>query len=165
MRQYSPYDNIKPQGYPAMLVKTSLNDSQVMFWEGAKFAARLRGMKTDDHPVLLKVNFGAGHGGASGRYDALRETAFNWAFALWQVEFLHHHVRADLSITRIAREIGMQNLGDRDAGRHQAVEFHLLPAGRRIACIDAQHQCFCEVRYMDAIHPVAQAAGQGLDGL
>jgi oligopeptidase B len=85
MLQYSPYDNIAKQAYPAMLVKTSLNDSQVMYWEGAKFAAKLRKYKTDGNPLLLKVNFGAGHGGASGRYDALRETAFNWAFVLWQV--------------------------------------------------------------------------------
>jgi oligopeptidase B len=85
MLQYSPYDNIVKQPYPSMLVKTSLNDSQVMYWEGAKFAARVRASKTDRNPLLLKVNFGAGHGGASGRYDALRETAFNWAFVLWQV--------------------------------------------------------------------------------
>ncbi|MEO8258783.1 MAG: S9 family peptidase [Acidobacteriota bacterium] len=85
MRQYSPYDNITRQAYPSMLIKTSLNDSQVMYWEGAKFAARLRAMKTDRNPLLLKVNFSAGHGGSSGRYDALHETAFNWAFLLWQV--------------------------------------------------------------------------------
>ena len=85
MMQYSPYDNVKPGAYPAMLVKTSLNDSQVMYWEGAKFVAKLRTVSTGVNPVLLKVNFGAGHGGASGRYDALHETAFNWAFALWQV--------------------------------------------------------------------------------
>jgi len=84
IRRYSPYDNIKSQAYPAMLVKTSLNDSQVMYWEGAKFAAKVRAVKTDSNPLLLKVNFGAGHGGSSGRYDALRETAFNWAFVLWQ---------------------------------------------------------------------------------
>jgi oligopeptidase B len=83
--QYSPYDNIKRQAYPSMLVKTSLNDSQVMYWEGAKFTARLRAMKTDANPLLLKVNFSAGHGGSSGRYDALHETAFNWAYLLWQV--------------------------------------------------------------------------------
>jgi oligopeptidase B len=82
MRQYSPYDNVTAQAYPAMLVKVSVNDSQVPYWEGAKLVARLRAMKTDDHPLLLKVNFGAGHGGASGRYDALRETAFNYAFIL-----------------------------------------------------------------------------------
>ena len=85
MIRYSPYDNIRRQTYPSMLVKTSLSDSQVMYWEGAKFAAKLRAMKTDQNPLLLKVNFSAGHGGSSGRYDALRETAFTWAFLLWQV--------------------------------------------------------------------------------
>jgi oligopeptidase B len=85
MMRYSPYDNIKRQAYPAMLVKASLNDSQVMYWEGAKFTAKLRAVKTDMNPLLLKVNFGAGHGGSSGRYDALHETAFNWAFLLSQL--------------------------------------------------------------------------------
>lgn len=85
MARYSPYDNVKRQVYPAMLVKTSLNDSQVPYWDAAKFVAKLRDMKTDQNPLLLKVNFGAGHGGASGRYDALHETAFNFAFVLWQV--------------------------------------------------------------------------------
>jgi oligopeptidase B len=85
MATYSPYDNVKAQAYPAMLVKVSVNDSQVPYWEGTKLTAKLRAMKTDTHPLILKVNFGAGHGGASGRYDALHETAFNWAFALWQV--------------------------------------------------------------------------------
>ncbi len=85
MARYSPYDNVKPQAYPAMLVRTSLNDSQVPYWEAAKFVAKLRAMKTDKNPLLLKVNFDAGHGGASGRYDALHETAFNFAFVLWQV--------------------------------------------------------------------------------
>jgi oligopeptidase B len=83
--EYSPYDNIKPQVYPAMLVKTSLNDSQVMYWEGAKFTAKLRSVMTDRNPVLLKVNFGGGHGGSSGRYAIYREIAFNWAFVLRQV--------------------------------------------------------------------------------
>ena len=85
MLQYSPYDNIRAQRYPAMLVHVSLNDSQVPYWEGAKFVAKLRELKTDDNPVLLKTNLGAGHGGASGRYDALRETAFTYAFVLWQM--------------------------------------------------------------------------------
>jgi oligopeptidase B len=85
MKQYSPYDNVAKKNYPAMLVKVSLNDSQVPYWEGAKLVAKLRAMKTDNNPLLLKVNFGAGHGGASGRYDALRETAFNYAFVLWQM--------------------------------------------------------------------------------
>jgi oligopeptidase B len=85
MKRYSPYDNVAKKNYPATLVKVSLNDSQVPYWEGAKLVAKLRAMKTDDNPLLLKVNFGAGHGGASGRYDALRETAFDQAFTLWQV--------------------------------------------------------------------------------
>jgi oligopeptidase B len=85
MRKYSPYDNIAKQDYPAMLVKVSLNDSQVPYWEGAKLVAKLRALKTDKNPLLLKVNFGAGHGGASGRYDALRETAFDYSFMLWQM--------------------------------------------------------------------------------
>ncbi|HEX3250579.1 MAG TPA: S9 family peptidase [Pyrinomonadaceae bacterium] len=85
MKTYSPYDNVSKQNYPAMLVKVSVNDSQVPYWEGAKLVAKLRAMKTDNNPLLLKVNFGAGHGGASGRYDALRETAFDYAFMLWQM--------------------------------------------------------------------------------
>ena len=85
MKQYSPYDNIAKKDYPAMLVKVSLNDSQVPYWEGTKLVAKLRAMKTDSNPLLLKVNFGAGHGGSSGRYDALREIAFDYAFMLWQM--------------------------------------------------------------------------------
>jgi oligopeptidase B len=68
-----------------MLVKVSVNDSQVPYWEGAKLVAKLRALKTDKNPLLLKVNFGAGHGGSSGRYDALRETAYDYAFMLWQM--------------------------------------------------------------------------------
>ena len=85
MKKYSPYDNVHQANYPAMLVKVSLNDSQVPYWEGAKFAAKLRELKTDHNPLLLKVNMGAGHGGASGRYDAIHETAFDYAFMLWQM--------------------------------------------------------------------------------
>jgi oligopeptidase B len=85
MIKYSPYDNVKAQNYPAMLVRVSLNDSQVPYWEGAKLVARLRAAKTDANPLLLQTNMGAGHGGASGRYDALRETAFTYAFILWQM--------------------------------------------------------------------------------
>jgi oligopeptidase B len=85
MKQYSPYDNVGKKNYPAMLVKVSVNDSQVPYWEGAKLVAKLREMKTDNNPLLLKVNFGAGHGGASGRYDSLREAAFDEAFMLWQM--------------------------------------------------------------------------------
>ena len=85
MRRYSPYDNVTAQQYPAMLVMASLNDSQVPYWEAAKWVAKLRQLKTDANPILLKTNMGAGHGGASGRYDALRETAFVYAFILWQL--------------------------------------------------------------------------------
>ncbi len=85
MRSYSPYDNLERKAYPAMLVTTSLNDSQVMYWEPAKYVARLRTQKTNDTPLLLKCNMGAGHGGASGRYDRLHETAFEYAWLLSQV--------------------------------------------------------------------------------
>jgi oligopeptidase B len=85
MMTYSPYDNVRPQAYPAMLVHVSLNDSQVPYWEGAKLVAKLRAMKTDGNLLLLKANLGAGHGGPSGRYDALRELAFTTAFMLQQV--------------------------------------------------------------------------------
>ena len=85
MKKYSPYDNIHKADYPAMLVKVSLNDSQVPYWEGSKFVSKLRDFKTDKNPLILKVNMGAGHGGASGRYDAIHETAFDYAFMLWQM--------------------------------------------------------------------------------
>ncbi len=82
MRTYCPYTNLAPREYPAMLVRTSLNDSQVMYWEPAKYTARLRTLKIDSNPLLLKTNLAAGHGGASGRYDALREIAYDYAFML-----------------------------------------------------------------------------------
>ena len=85
MVQYSPYDNVKAQNYPNMLVEISLNDSQVPYWEGAKFAAKIREMKTDNNTILLKTNMGAGHGGSSGRYDRLKEVAFDYAYALTEV--------------------------------------------------------------------------------
>ncbi len=85
MKSYCPYTNLEGKAYPAILVKTSLNDSQVMYWEPAKYVARLRTLKTDNNPLLLKVNMGAGHGGASGRYDYLREIALHYAFLLTQL--------------------------------------------------------------------------------
>ncbi len=85
IKTYSPYDNIRRAAYPAMLVEVSLNDTQVGFWEGTKFVAKLRELKTGSNPVLLKVNMGAGHAGSSGRYDAIRELAFSQAFTLWQM--------------------------------------------------------------------------------
>lgn len=85
MLAYSPYDNLRAGKYPAILVRTSLNDSQVMYWEPAKYVARLRALKQDGNLLLLDVNMAAGHGGASGRYDHLKETAFDQAFLLWQL--------------------------------------------------------------------------------
>jgi len=88
MLSYSPYDNLESlanKPIPAMLVKTSLNDSQVMYWEPAKYVARLRTLKTDNTPLLLHINMDAGHGGASGRYDYLKEIAFGYAFLLTQL--------------------------------------------------------------------------------
>jgi oligopeptidase B len=85
MLKYSPYDNLKKGAYPALLVKTSFNDSQVMYWEPAKYVAKLRTLKTDKNVLLLKTNMAAGHGGASGRYEHLHEVAFDYAFMLMEL--------------------------------------------------------------------------------
>ena len=82
MKTYCPYTNLERKAYPAILAKTGLNDSQVMYWEPAKYVARMRTLKTDANPLLLKTNMGVGHGGASGRYDYLREIALDYAFFL-----------------------------------------------------------------------------------
>jgi oligopeptidase B len=81
MKTYDPYPNLAAVRYPALLVRTSINDSQVMYWEPAKYVARLRA-RSPDTPVLFKINMAAGHGGASGRYDHLREIAFDYAWVL-----------------------------------------------------------------------------------
>jgi oligopeptidase B len=85
MKSYCPYTNLEAKAYPTMLVKTGLNDSQVMYWEPAKYVAKLRTLKTDTNTLLLKTNMGAGHGGASGRYDYLREIALDYAFLLTEL--------------------------------------------------------------------------------
>jgi oligopeptidase B len=86
MKSYCPYTNLDARRYPALLVRTSLNDSQVMYWEPAKYVARLRTLKTDPNPLVLKTKMQpAGHGGASGRYDALKDRAFELAWMLKQV--------------------------------------------------------------------------------
>jgi oligopeptidase B len=86
MKSYSPYENLEKRDYPAMLLTESLNDSQVMYWEAAKYTARLRTLKTDHNPLLLKMKMDpAGHGGASGRYDRLHDQAFEYAWMLSQV--------------------------------------------------------------------------------
>jgi oligopeptidase B len=85
MRSYSPYDNVERQAYPAMLVTAGLNDPRVNYWEPAKWVAKLRADKTDDRPLVFRINMGAGHGGASGRYDFLHEEAFRYAFVVDQI--------------------------------------------------------------------------------
>jgi len=89
IRSYSPYDNIKTMHYPAILVASGLNDPRVQYWEPTKWMAKLRAMKTDRNLLLLKMNMGAGHGGASGRYDYLKEIAFDYAFSLFVLEGKH----------------------------------------------------------------------------
>jgi oligopeptidase B len=86
MITYSPYDNIEAKIYPSILVKTSFNDSQVMYWEPAKYVAKMRAIRTDHNMLIMKTNLKpAGHGGASGRYDRLHDTAFDYAFFLTQM--------------------------------------------------------------------------------
>ena len=86
MKSYSPYDNVAAKAYPTMLVKTSLDDSQVMYWEPAKYVAKLRALKTDSEPAASsRSTWRAGHGGSSGRYDQLRERAFDQAFLIQQI--------------------------------------------------------------------------------
>jgi len=85
MRAYSPYDNVESKTYPRMLVTSGLNDSRVAYFEPTKWVARLRAVRTDANPLLLKMNMGAGHGGASGRYEQLREQAFRYAFIVDQI--------------------------------------------------------------------------------
>jgi oligopeptidase B len=86
IRSYSPYDNVRAQAYPHLLLTAGLNDPRVAYWEPAKLTARLRALKTDGNHLLLKTNMGAGHGGASGRWDYLREVAFKYAFLLYVME-------------------------------------------------------------------------------
>jgi oligopeptidase B len=85
IRSYSPYDNVRAQAYPPMLITGGLTDPRVTYWEPAKWAARLRELKTDDNLLLLKINMGAGHGGKSGRWNALHEVAEAYAFVITQM--------------------------------------------------------------------------------
>ena len=85
IRSYSPYDQVKAQAYPPLLVTAGLNDPRVTYWEPAKWVAKLRELKTDTNELLLKTNMGAGHGGKSGRFESLKETAEEFAFILWQM--------------------------------------------------------------------------------
>ena len=82
IKSYAPYENVTAQEYPELLITAGLNDPRVSYWEPAKWAARLRATKTGNRPLLMKTNMGAGHFGASGRYERFRETAFEYAFLL-----------------------------------------------------------------------------------
>jgi oligopeptidase B len=86
MKQYSPMDNLTAKEYPAILVKTSFDDSQVMYWEPSKYVAKMRTLKKDNNPLIFVINMSGGHGGSSGRYDRLKETALNYAFILDQIK-------------------------------------------------------------------------------
>ncbi len=85
IRSYSPYDQVRAQAYPPMMVTAGLNDPRVTYWEPAKWVAKLRELKTDDNALIFKTNMGAGHGGKSGRFESLKETAEEFAFILWQL--------------------------------------------------------------------------------
>jgi oligopeptidase B len=85
IRGYSPYDQVRAQAYPPIMVTAGLNDPRVTYWEPAKWVAKLRELKTDDNELILKTNMGAGHGGKSGRFESLHETAEEFAFILWQL--------------------------------------------------------------------------------
>ena len=82
MLSYSPYDQVKAQNYPNLLVTTGYHDSQVQYWEPAKWVAKLRALKLDDNLLLFDCNMDSGHGGSSGRFEALKETALEYAFLL-----------------------------------------------------------------------------------
>jgi oligopeptidase B len=86
MMSYSPYDQVKPQAYPAVLATGGLSDPRVTYWEPEKWVAKLRPATTSGKPVLLKINMEAGHGGAAGRFDYLKEVAHDYAFAVWAIE-------------------------------------------------------------------------------
>jgi oligopeptidase B len=108
IRSYSPYENVEAKAYPTMLVKSSYNDSQVMYWEPAKYVAKLRALKTDANPLVFHINMDpAGHGGQSGRYNRLRETAFDYAFLLTQLAW---RARAQQSRPRLNNADGSRGL-------------------------------------------------------
>ena len=86
MKSYSPYDNVIAQNYPAMLITTGLHDSQVQYFEPAKWVAKLRELKTDDNLLVFDINMDTGHGGASGRFERYKEIALEYAFMLDQLE-------------------------------------------------------------------------------
>jgi oligopeptidase B len=85
IHSYSPYDQVRAQDYPPLMVTAGLNDPRVTYWEPAKWVAKLRELKTDNNELISKTNMGAGHGGKSGRFESLNEAAEEFAFILWQL--------------------------------------------------------------------------------
>ncbi len=149
MRSYSPYDNLKKGAYPSILVKTSFNDSQVMYWEPAKYVAKLRTLKTDSNPLLLKTNMAGGHGGSSGRYDRLKETAFDQAFVLSELGV------PDLpaSIPVPARPVHTYSIVARDPATGQlgvAVQSHWFSVGALVPWAEAGVGAVATQSFVDA---------------
>ena len=145
MRSYSPYDNLRKRAYPSILVKTSFNDSQVMYWEPAKYVAKLRTLKTDARPLLLKTNMAGGHGGSSGRYDRLRETAFDQAFVLTQlgVPELPVPARPVHTYSIVARDPATGQLG-------VAVQSHWFSVGALVPWAEAGVGAVATQSFVDA---------------
>ncbi len=149
MRSYSPYDNLRKGAYPSILVKTSWSDSQVMYWEPAKYVAKLRTLKTDGNPLLLKTNMAGGHGGSSGRYDRLKETAFDQAFVLTQLGV------PDLpaSIPVPARPVHTYSIVARDPATGQlgvAVQSHWFSVGALVPWAEAGVGAVATQSFVDA---------------
>ncbi len=149
MKSYSPYDNLKMGAYPSILVKTSFNDSQVMYWEPAKYVAKLRTLKTDTHPLLLKTNMAGGHGGSSGRYDRLKETAFDQSFVLSELGV------PDLpaSIPVPARPVHTYSIVARDPATGQlgvAVQSHWFSVGALVPWAEAGVGAVATQSFVDA---------------
>jgi oligopeptidase B len=116
IRSYSPYDNVEPKEYPHILVTAGLNDPRVAYWEPAKWTAKLRAKKTDRNRLLLRTNMGAGHGGASGRYDSLREVAFKYAFLL---DVLGLSQAAFTTMATVASDVQTRNPHQASVPQHQ----------------------------------------------
>lgn len=138
MRAYSPYDNLRKGAYPSLLVKTSFNDSQVMYWEPAKYVAKLRTLKTDESPLLLVTNMAGGHGGSSGRYDRLKETAFDQAFVLWRLGV--PDLPAAVPAPSPSRPVHTYSIVARDAATGQlgvAVQSHWFSVGALVPWAEA----------------------------
>ncbi|HYN41457.1 MAG TPA: DUF1028 domain-containing protein [Thermoanaerobaculia bacterium] len=149
MKSYSPYDNLKKGAFPSILVKTSFNDSQVMYWEPAKYVAKLRTLKTDAHPLLLKTNMAGGHGGSSGRYDRLKETAFDQSFVLSELGV----PELPASIPVPARPVHTYSIVARDPATGQlgvAVQSHWFSVGALVPWAEAGVGAIATQSFVDA---------------